>query len=250
MKNISIVIPAHNEEKRIKKTLETYHEFFNSIESTQQLRTEFIIVLNGCTDNTLEIVQEYAYARPNIIIVDMIEAGKGLAVKAGFSNALTRDNHYIGFVDADMATSPRYFYDLILQIKSHDGIIASRYMPGAYISPRRPLIKKWGRKLIYNSLVRFLFNLNFYDYQCGAKLFKRTVLEQAIPHLSVQQWAFDVELLYICKLLNCSIQEIPITWIDQAGSKLRLMHSGMRMLSSLFEIKQKHKNFNKIALSK
>ncbi|MCX5924834.1 MAG: glycosyltransferase [Candidatus Dependentiae bacterium] len=247
---ISIIIPAHNEEKRIRKTIETYHEFFSTINLNYQLNTELIVVLNGCTDNTLEVVQECAYTRPNIIIIDIIEAGKGLAVKTGFADALTRDNDLIGFVDADMATSPRYFYDLITHIHSHDGVIASRYMPGAYISPHRPFVKKWGRKLVYNSLVRHLFKLNFYDYQCGAKLFKRTTIEKVTPYLTAAQWAFDVELLYLCSLLGFAIHEMPTTWFDQAGSKLKIMSSGSRMLTSLFDMKKRHKVLEKMLTSK
>lgn len=245
MKKISIVIPAHNEEKRIKKTLEAYHKFFAIIAPQRTLSVEFIIVLNACTDKTLEIVQECAQTRPNIIIVDTTEAGKGLAIKKGFANALTRENDVIGFVDADMATDPRYFYELIMHLDPHDGIIGSRYMPGAYVSPHRPLIKTWGRKLIYNSLVHYLFDLNFHDYQCGAKLFKRHVLEQVNPRLTVNTWAFDVELLYICSLLNFSVHELPTIWFDQAHSKLDVMGSGLRMLSTLFEVPNKHKDLKK-----
>lgn len=245
MKKVSIIIPAHNEEKRIKKTLEAYCSFFSHKNIAYSLYVEFVVVLNGCNDNTLQVVQECAITRPQITIIDLTQAGKGLAVKTGFADALARDNEMIGFVDADMATSPRYFYDLIMQLAHHDSIIASRYMPGAYISPHRPLVKKWGRKIVYNSIVRYLFNMNFYDYQCGAKLFKRNVLEKVVPHLTARQWAFDVELLYICTVFNFSVHETPTTWFDQAGSKLNIMGSGMRMISSLFEMKKQHKNVKK-----
>jgi len=241
---VSIIIPAHNEQARIKRTLETYYEFFKNIEQEKQLFCEYVVVLNGCKDNTLAVVQECAQGRPEIRYLDLVEGGKGLAVKAGFADALTRDNDLIGFVDADMATQPRYFYDLIAQLsaQSADSIIASRYMPGASISPKRPWVKTWGRKIFYNSLVRALFDLNFYDYQCGAKLFTRAALEPVVPKLTSAQWAFDVELLYLAKKMGFSILEVPTVWHDQEGSKLKIMGPGTRMLTSLFEMKKRHKN--------
>ena len=141
-----------------------------------------------------------------------------------------------------MATAPPYFNELIdyIQKCECDGVIASRYMQGAIVTPARPFIKSWGRKIFYHSLVRALFGLWYKDLQCGAKLFKRKVIETVAPYLTVRQWAFDVELLYLCKKNNFIIKEIPTVWHDQADSKLRVMRSGMRMLGSLFQIKYHH----------
>jgi len=250
MHKISIIIPAHNEEKRIKKTIKTYYDFFHSNAVACKVHAHFIIVLNGCVDNTLRVIEECSKTRPHISIINIIESGKGLAVKTGFASALAQDSEIIGFVDADMATSPHYYYDLITHLKNHDSIIASRYMPGSYVSPKRPFVKQWGIKLVYNSLIRVLFNLNFHDYQCGAKLFKRHVITAILPHLTTHKWAFDVELLYLCALYNFSIHEVPTTWLDQAGSKLNVMGSGIRMLYSLFEMKKKHRHITRIIMPK
>jgi hypothetical protein len=169
----------------------------------------------------------------------MPQAGKGLAIKAGFADALNRDNNLIGFVDADMATAPQAFYDLITNIHEYDGIIASRYMPGAHITPARPAYKRYGSRLIYEPFVWLLFGLSYYDLQCGAKLFKRKVLETITPQLTITQWAFDVELLYLCKKAGYKIKEIPTVWHDQANSKLTLL-GGLRMFSSLFKVWWQH----------
>ena len=196
-----------------------------------------MVVLNGCVDNTLEVVRRAQQDLLELIIVDLDQAGKGLAIAAGFTNALTRHNDFIGFVDADMATAPNYFYDLICAMSGCDGVIASRYMKGAQVYPARPWIKSLGRIIVYHSLVRLLFGLWYKDLQCGAKVFKRHGIEVVAPELTVRQWAFDVELLYLCKRNNFVIKEIPTTWHDQADSKLLIMRSGMRMLSSLFYVR-------------
>lgn len=236
---ISIIIPAHNEQNRIGRTLIAYCQYFSQ---QQPLVTEFIVVLNGCSDNTLEVVQAIQQRYANIKIINLKQAGKGLAITAGFADAISRDNDLIGFVDADMATEPRYFHDLIAYTHTADAVIASRYMPGAYIEPKRPFIKTWGRKIVYHTLIRILFNLNFYDYQCGAKLFKAQVIKTILPHVHTKQWAFDVELLYLCKLFNFTICEVPTTWFDQTSSKLRILNAGSTMISSLFAVRSKHKN--------
>jgi glycosyltransferase involved in cell wall biosynthesis len=234
---VALIIPAYNEQNRIGKTLESYHAFFNQ---GITYRIHFIIVLNGCTDNTLAIVKEKQQKYPNIHIVDIPDAGKGLAIKTGFSHALQHDYDLIGFGDADMATKPEYFYELFKNITDYDGIIASRYMKESKVFPQRPPIKEWGRRLVYQPLVRLLFGLRFADYQCGAKLFKRHVIETIVQYLSVRQWAFDVELLYLCKKYGFAIKEQPTVWYDQADSKLKIRSAGLPMLSNLFRIRWHH----------
>jgi glycosyltransferase involved in cell wall biosynthesis len=234
---LSIVIPAYNEENRIERTLRTYHQFFTE----KNMPFELVVVLNGCKDNTIGVVERVRkdLVTNSMVIIDLPQAGKGLAIKAGFADALTRNNDLIGFVDADMATRPEAYYDLIANIGDNDGIIASRYMPGAQISPPRPAYKRYGSKLIYEPLLWLLFGLSYYDFQCGAKLFKRHVLEVVNPQLTVTQWGFDAELLYLCKKNNFTVIEIPTIWEDQAESKLTLK-GGVRMLGSLFKVWWQH----------
>ena len=103
---LTIIIPAYNEEDRIKKTVQAYHDFFSSI---PEYTTEFIIVLNGCTDNTAHVIRELQQKQridsPPIVMIELSQAGKGRAIKAGFLEALCKNDNLIGFVDADMATA-------------------------------------------------------------------------------------------------------------------------------------------------
>ncbi len=241
MDKISIIIPAHNEQDRIGKTLRTYYQFFKALKELELLDFEILVVLNGCSDNTADVVEEIIAVSSNEIhMIDLPEAGKGLAIIAGFQDALTRTNDYIGFADADMATEPPYFYELYEQMHGHDGVIASRYMPASQIDPPRPWIKEWGRKLIFNRLVGILFGLCYADTQCGAKLFRRSVIKKIVEHMQEDQWAFDIELLYLAKKHGFDVIEIPTVWTDKAGSKLHTFSSGLKMLSSLFKLRKQH----------
>lgn len=240
---LSIIIPAHNEAQRIEVTLKHYSTFFGELQRHKKLETELIVVLNGCTDNTFEIVRNKQQEHKDDIhirIIDIPQAGKGLAITRGFKDALARDNDVIGFVDADMATLPQSFYALIEYIRSYDGVIASRYMPGAQVIPPRPFVKRYGSKLIYEPLIYILFGMYYHDYQCGAKVFRRAVIEKVISHLTVQQWAFDVELLYLCKKNHFTIKEVPTIWHDKHHSKLNMVPAGLRMLWALIVVRFRH----------
>ncbi len=233
---LSIVIPAYNEENRIGRTLEKYVLFSQKMKKEKNIDTEFPVVLNGCTDNTLSIVRDVQKKYAEIRIIDLKNAGKGFAVAAGFKDAVARDNDLIGFVDADMATKPEYFYELAQKINDADGIIASRYMKKSKIFPPRPGIKEWGRIIVYNPIIRLLFGMSYVDFQCGAKLFKRSVIEAIANKLTVRQWAFDVELLHLCKTNHFTIKEIPTVWYDQDDSKFNLK-AGMCMIGRLFALR-------------
>jgi len=236
---LSIIIPAHNEKRRIQKTIRAYYQFFIEKQKSNLLDFELVVVLNGCTDKTLFIVESLYKKLSNIVIVNLSDAGKGLAIKTGFVNSLTRSNDLIGFVDADMATSPEAFYALVQNIDKYDAIIASRYMPGARVFPPRPCYKRWGSRIMYEPLVRLLFNLSYYDLQCGAKLFKRKTMTIIVPHIVIRGWAIDLELLYLCKKYGLHTKEIPTVWYDQDDSKLT-MCGGIRMLGDVFGLRLRH----------
>lgn len=237
MKRIAIIIPAYNEAARIQRTLYQYGAFFNTC---KEIEYSLIVSLNGCTDKTKEISNDIKLNGYPIQIIECKEAGKGLAIKNGFLYAIKENKYdYIGFVDADMATRPEYFYELIDNIQQYDGIIASRYMKKSIITPQRPFLKRWGSKLVYESLIYILFGMRYKDYQCGAKLFKTKTIQAVIHELQVKQWAFDVELLYACKIHRFTIKEHPTVWHDQAGSKLKLSH-GIFMLGQLIKLRLQH----------
>jgi len=237
---LSIIIPAHNEEKRIEKTLTSYCKFFGLLKKEKGIDTEFIIVLNDWKNKTKEIVKKIKKKQSTVKIIDLKESGKGLAVIEGFKAALKEKNDFIGFVDADMATYPQHFYQLIKNCETKDVIFASRYMRESKIIPKRPFLKTWGRELIFNPLVRTLMGIKFRDFQCGAKIFRPHVIKKIIPHITMKDWAFDVELLYLSQKHGFSLKEIPTIWYDRAGSKFDMMKAGSKMIGSIIKLRFKH----------
>ena len=248
---VTIVIPAYNEQNRIGTTLQAYCAYFNERKMSEPaFDYQLLVALNGCTDNTAHVVQEIAQQEPAVHMIMCPRAGKGEALIYGFGDALRRTADLIGFVDADMATAPQYFDELIKHAQQADGVIASRYMPGATVIPTRPFFKRWGSKLVYESLVTVLFGMRYYDYQCGAKLFNRAVIERIIDQLTVKQWALDVELLFLCKKYGYTIKEIPTYWCDRKDSKLSVIKGGARMIGGLFKVRLQHSTLARLLRSR
>ncbi len=233
-----IVIPAHNEAKRIIPTLQAYVNYFKVCKNVQ---AHFLIVCNNCSDDTVSICKNLKAQYPCVEYLDLEQGGKGFAVKQGFLKALEYKNiDFIGFVDADLSTTPPYFYELIAGMKNHDGVIASRYKDGARVWPNRPFIKRIGGKF-YNWILRHNFHLNIRDTQCGAKLFTYKLIDQVAEHMQEKGFAFDLELLYLCQLFDADILEIPTTWIDAPGSTLTISGCYKDFISSPIRIKNAHK---------
>jgi len=239
--SVCIVIPAYNEETRIERTLLEYVKYFSS----KPEKTTFLVVANNCKDNTVGIVQKTQKTHTNIKYIDLKPGGKGFAIKEGFVWALEHDFDLIGFVDADMATEPQYFYDLIIANKKTDGAIASRYTTGAIVFPSRPLLRKLGGKF-YNWLLRTRLGISFKDTQCGAKIFSKDTISKITPHLQEKGWAADLEILYLCKLFGKNITEVATTWSDQPGTHLNITSSLVKeFLNSPTRIKERHENLKK-----
>ncbi|MCX5924215.1 MAG: glycosyltransferase [Candidatus Dependentiae bacterium] len=234
---VCIIIPAYNEEQRIAHMLETYATYFE----TKPEKTTFLVVANNCKDKTVEVVEKIQKHHKNIEIIDLNPGGKGFAVKQGFLWALHK-RHFdlIGFVDADMATKPEHFYDLIVASKDCDGAIASRYASGAVIEPERHWFRRMGGK-IYNWMLRQQFGLPYKDTQCGAKIFTYDTIKKVTPDMTEQGWAFDLELLYLCALEGKKIAEVPTVWSDQPGSHLEISSKIIKEFTSApNRIKSRH----------
>lgn len=234
--NITLIVPAYNEEKRISRFFADYLDFF-------QDKIKYLVVLNGCRDKTKEVVLHWQKKYPEIIsLVEYQEAGKGLAVRRGFSLA---DSDWVGVVDADDVTQAREFARLIEKCRTGnwDGVIASRYAPGAQVKDRVSVLRRLASK-IYRLIVKFLFWLPYYDTQCGAKIFKRNVIKKILPHLKDNTMAFDVELLLWCRRFGFKIAEVPTVWHEVEASSFmtstgKVIKTSLRMLKSLIILRLK-----------
>jgi glycosyltransferase involved in cell wall biosynthesis len=231
---LSIVIPARNEAKRIPPMLESYGKFFSEKEK-EGLKSEIIVVINNSSDDTLEVVKKFSEKYNNLRYMNLEPGGKGFATIMGFKEALNNyENKVIGFVDADMSTLPEDFYDLYKNIGDYSGIIASRWKKGAKVERSKG---KWIRSRGFNFLVRSLFLFPYEDTQCGAKLFRKEAIESFVNHIEIPEWAFDVNILYLCKQNGFRIKEHPTIWEDKEGSAIDFINVPMRMAGGVIRLR-------------
>jgi glycosyltransferase involved in cell wall biosynthesis len=230
--SLLILIPAYNEERRIEPVLRDYAQFFQKNYSG---KFRLFVVLNGCTDNTLGVVQKVSADFPEVRALEFRSAiGKGGALIEGLRLASLGD--LIGYVDADGATPPHAFLELVKKIGAADCVIGSRWLPGAVIHESQSSKRQFASR-VFHLIVQLLFWLGIRDTQCGAKLMKREVVERIHDHLQIADMAFDINLLVAIRHAGFKILEVPTEWTDQIGSKVALTRTSFTMLLSVIRIR-------------
>ena len=231
--SLLLLIPAYNEERRIEPVLRDYARFFQENYSG---RFQLVVVLNGCTDNTIGVVRRVAAEYPALLrALEFKEPiNKGGALIEGLKLAAFGD--LIGYVDADGATTPQAFLDLVRHIGDADCVVGSRWLPASVIHQAQTGNRRFASRG-FHAIVQLLFRLNIHDTQCGAKVMKREVVEKIHPFLFIADMAFDINLLVAIKRAGYRIREVPTEWTDKAGSKVTLFRSSLTMLLSVIRIR-------------
>ncbi len=228
---LTVVVPAYNEEQRIGKSLTRMLEYF----STQPYRTEILVVDDGSTDGTAAAVSAMAAVHADLHLVSYDgNHGKGYAVRYGMLRA-TGD--HVLFSDADLATPIEEVEKLLAAVRGGvDVAIGSRDIPGAQLERRQSAIREMGGKL-FNRFVQMMAVRGIHDTQCGFKLFTRGAAQNIFGRCRIDNFSFDVEVLFLGRELGYGIKEVPIRWAHQEGSKVRFVRDAIRMVKTLFRIR-------------
>jgi glycosyltransferase involved in cell wall biosynthesis len=230
--SLLLLIPAYNEERRIGPVLRGYAEYFPK---HYDGKFQLVVVLNGCRDNTLGVVQAVAADHPVISwVVETDPIGKGGALIEGLKLAPKAD--LIGYVDADGATEPPAFLDLVRRAGEADCVIGSRWLPGSVLHQMQSGQRRFASRC-FHAIVQFFFHMNIKDTQCGAKVMRREVVEKIHGALCIADMAFDINLLYLIKRNGFTVLEVPTEWTDKQGSKVNLPKASLTMLLSVIRIK-------------
>ena len=230
--SLLLLIPAYNEEHRIEPVLRDYARYFQ-----QHYRGKFqlMVVLNGCRDQTLGVVQRVAAEFPCIGWRDFPEPiGKGGALIEGLKLAPLADA--IGYVDADGATPPPAFHDLVRRLGEADCVIGSRWLPGAVLHQEQSH-KRQVASRVFHVIVQGFFRMHIRDTQCGAKVIRREAIERVHSSLRIADMAFDINLLYSLHRAGFRILEVPTEWTDKIGSKVALGRTSLTMFLSTLRIR-------------
>jgi len=231
--SLLLLIPAYNEESRIEPVLREYGRYF---QQEYHGKFQLVVVLNGCKDNTRGVVQKVAAEYPFISFLDFPEAiGKGGALIEGLKLAPLAD--LIGYVDADGASPPHAFHDLVRRSGEADCVIGSRWLKGAVLHQAQTKVRQFTSRC-FHVIVEFFFRMHIKDTQCPCKVMRRTAIEKIHSSLTIADLAFDVNLLVSLKRAGFTILEVPTEWTDQIGSKVTasLFRASLAMFLSVVRI--------------
>lgn len=234
--SLSVVIPAFNEEQRLGRFLEQATDYLDR----RGQRYEVLVVDDGSTDETAALVESIRSRHPAIKLLRLpTNQGKGSAVRHGMRAA---SGQLQLFADADGATSMCELARLEQAIAGGaDLAIGSRAL--ASHDPRYHVDARWHRSVLgnlFNRLVSRLGIAGIADTQCGFKLFTRKAAQDLFSVSRLDGYGIDLELLYVAQRRGYRIVEIPINWADQAGSKVRVLRDGFRMLRDLLGVRRNH----------
>ena len=233
--SLLLLIPAYNEEARIEPVLREYADYFRK---NYPGECQLVVILNGCVDNTIGVVKRVAETNPEVSWLEFpAPIGKGGALIEGLKLAPLAD--LIGYVDADGATSPKSFHDLLRLSDQADCVIASRWLPGSVLHQQQTGKRQFASR-VFHAIVQCLFWLNIKDTQCGAKVMRRQVVEKIHPSLRIADMAFDINLLYAIKRAGFKTLEVPTEWTDKMGSKVVLGRTSLTMLLSIIRLRLVH----------
>ena len=238
----SIVIPAYNESDKITSTLTQILNFMRNFSN----EFEVIVVDDGSVDSTVQTVSDYKRENQEVLLVKNPHMGKGPAVSTGIKKAKGK---YIYIADADLATPITELKKLSVWMIDHDYdiVIASREGAGAE-RVNEPLYRHvMGR--VFNTLVQLLLLPGIKDSQCGFKLFKADVAKNLFSKMELGKankeiknaytGAWDVELLYLAKLLGYTIREVSVKWVYVKTTRVNPIRDSYKMFSEVLHIKKK-----------
>jgi dolichyl-phosphate beta-glucosyltransferase len=227
----SIVLPAYNESERIAATIEKISAFA----AQRGWQTETIVVNDGSSDDTAEIVRRCAATHPGVrLLQNPGNRGKGYSVRHGMLEA---QGEILLFSDADLSSPIAEAEKLLAAIAGGADIaIGSRWLKTELQLRRQPLHRQlYGR--IFNLALRLILGLQFKDTQCGFKAFTRRAAEAVFPLQRIERWGFDPELLYLAKRLHLQVEEVPVAWAHREGTRINPLRDGLQMFGEILNIR-------------
>lgn len=235
---ISIVIPAYDEEDRLSGPLDHVLEYLRS----QNVNAEVILVDDGSRDGTAEVARN-VFARHADFMSKVIRyetnRGKGFAVRTGLKESRAE---IALFSDADLSTPIEEMPTLLDPIRAgeYDLTFGSRAIDRSLIGTHQPWRREQGGKVM-NLAIRKLSGLPYVDTQCGFKAFNMNEFRPLLDVMTIDRFGFDVEFLFVAKHHGLRLKEIPVRWNNVEGSKVSVVRDTRRMFLELAQVRRNAK---------
>lgn len=229
--DLSIVVPAYNEELRLPATLERLAEYL----PTLRLQTEVLIVDDGSRDRTAAVAKTFAKKISGLrVLSNGTNRGKGYSVRHGMLEAA---GELVLFTDADLSAPIEESDKLIGALKNgYDVAIGSRALNRSLISTHESPFREFAG-IIFNKIVRVVLWLPFVDTQCGFKAFRRERCRTIFELQRIEGFGFDPELLYLARHYGLRAIEIPVRWGHSPDTKVSMLRDSVKMFVDIFVIR-------------
>jgi glycosyltransferase involved in cell wall biosynthesis len=217
---VDIVLPVHNEERDLERGVRTLHTVL-SLE--RGFRARIVIAENGSSDRTAAIAERLTRELRGVMLLRVAQPGRGRALRAAWSQSSA---DVVAYMDIDLSTDLSALAPMIRRVSDGDADVAigSRLLRGSSVrrSLRRELISR-----AYNALLRHRLHLPTRDAQCGFKALRREVAQQLLPSVADDGWFFDTELLYRATERGARIAEIPVVWVEDRDSTVKVLRTAL-----------------------
>ena len=227
---VDIVIPVLNEEERLPQGIMILSQFLQ--ENLTQNPWRIVIADNGSTDNTRSVSEMLIQKYPGISYVYIPQRGRGRALRATWLDS-TAD--IVSYMDVDLSTNLVHFPRLIRAVEGeYDIAIGSRHVTGAKV---RRSFKRDFLSRAYNLMIRAMFFVSFKDAQCGYKVLSGSASRTLVPLVKDNHWFFDTELLLIAAKRNFRIREIPVEWMEDTNSRVKVISTVWEDIKGLLRLR-------------
>jgi glycosyltransferase involved in cell wall biosynthesis len=227
---LSIIIPAYNEEARLPATLERIASYI----ADSRRETEVLVVDDGSKDGTAAVAEYFQIKVPSLRVVSNgVNRGKGFSVRHGMQEARGR---IALFTDADLSAPIEEAEKLLAALDKCDLAIGSRAMDRSLITVHESPFREFAG-IIFNKIVQLILWLPFVDTQCGFKAFVRGRCSIIFEQQTIERFGFDPELLYLARHHGLHAVEIPVRWGHSPATKVSMLRDSFQMFLDVFAIR-------------
>ncbi len=228
---VNVTVPVFNEETRLKASIPRLHEFLSE---HCRFKFEIVIADNASTDRTLEIARSFVAEHGAVQVVHLDQKGRGRAVKKVWSESYA---DILSYMDVDLSTDLAAFPPLIETLISggFDVAVGSRLLKPCLTTRgfKREFISR-----AYNLLIKLFFHTRFSDAQCGFKAITKAAASTLLPLVEDDGWFMDSELLILAERLGQRIFDLPVHWVDDSDSRVKLWTTAINDLRGLTRVKR------------